>query len=145
MPTALPGFPCSSGGKESACNAGDLVQSLGWEYPWRRKWQPTLVSLLGKSYGQRSLVSCSPWGRKQSGTTERLTLTYLLTALPTSQPKLCLTIKLKEVNSKGKIGCLWRCRPREGFTEEMTLKLSMYKLREKTAHVEKIYLIWLHH
>ena len=24
-------FPCGSNGKESACNAGDRVQSLGWE------------------------------------------------------------------------------------------------------------------
>ena len=45
--------------------------------PWKRKWQPTPVSLHGKSHGQRSLVSCSPWGRKESGTTNRLTLTYL--------------------------------------------------------------------
>ena len=27
-------------------------------YHWRRKWQPTLVLLPGKSYGQRSLVGC---------------------------------------------------------------------------------------
>ena len=27
------GLPGSSGGEESACNAGDLVQSLGWEDP----------------------------------------------------------------------------------------------------------------
>ena len=44
---------------------------------WRRKWQPTPVSLPGKSHRQRSLVGCSPWGYKESGTTERLTLTYL--------------------------------------------------------------------
>ena len=25
------GFSCSSVGKESVCNVGDLVQSLGWE------------------------------------------------------------------------------------------------------------------
>ena len=25
------GFPGTSGGKESACNVGDWVQSLGWE------------------------------------------------------------------------------------------------------------------
>ena len=31
---------------------------------WRRKWQPTPVLLPGKSHGQRSLVSYSPWGRK---------------------------------------------------------------------------------
>ena len=38
--------------------------------PWRRKWQPTLVFLPGKFHGQRSLVGCSPWGCKESGTTE---------------------------------------------------------------------------
>ena len=27
------------------------VQSLGWEDPWRRKWQPTPVPLSGKSHG----------------------------------------------------------------------------------------------
>ena len=29
--------------------------------PWRRKWQPTPVSLLRKAHGQRSLVVFSPW------------------------------------------------------------------------------------
>ena len=43
--------------------------------PWRRKWQPTPVSLPGKSHGQRRLVGCSSWGHKESGTTERLTNT----------------------------------------------------------------------
>ena len=32
--------------------------------PWRRKWQPTLVPLPGKSHGQRSLVGYSPQGRR---------------------------------------------------------------------------------
>ena len=32
------------------------VRSLGWEVPWRRKWQSTPVLLPGKSHGQRSLV-----------------------------------------------------------------------------------------
>ena len=40
--------------------------------PWRRKWQPTLGLLPGKSHGQRSLVVYSPWGHKESDTTERL-------------------------------------------------------------------------
>ena len=39
---------------------------------WRRQWSPTPVLLPGKSHGQRSLVGCSPWGRKESDTTERL-------------------------------------------------------------------------
>ena len=33
---------------------------------------PTPVLLPGKPHGQRSLVGCSPWGRQQSDTTERL-------------------------------------------------------------------------
>ena len=40
--------------------------------PWRRKWQPTPVFLPGEFHGWRSLVGCSPWGLKESETTERL-------------------------------------------------------------------------
>ena len=42
--------------------------------PWRRKWQLTPVFLLGESHGQRRLVGYSPWGRKESDRTQRLTL-----------------------------------------------------------------------
>ena len=38
--------------------------------PGRRKWQPSPVFLPGESPGQRSLAGCSPWGRKESDTTE---------------------------------------------------------------------------
>ena len=38
----------------------------------RRQWHPTPVLVPGKSHGQRSLVGCSPWGRWESDTTERL-------------------------------------------------------------------------
>ena len=44
---------------------------------WRRKWQSTPVLLPGKFHGQRSLVGYSPWGRKESDTTERLHFMYL--------------------------------------------------------------------
>ena len=37
---------------------------------WRRKWQPTLVFLLGKCHGQRCLEGYSPWGHKEWDTTE---------------------------------------------------------------------------
>ena len=30
------GFPCGSAGKESPCNVGDRVQSLGWEDPLKK-------------------------------------------------------------------------------------------------------------
>ena len=56
--------------------------------PWRRKWQPTPVFLPGESHGGRSLVGYSPWGRKESDTTERL---YLLTYFQCFRIKLDLS------------------------------------------------------
>ena len=44
--------------------------------PWRREWLPTPVFLPGEFHGQRSLVGYSPWGQKESGTTEQLTLPF---------------------------------------------------------------------
>ena len=38
----------------------------------RRRWHPTPVLLPGKSHGWRSLLGCSPWGRKESDMTELL-------------------------------------------------------------------------
>ena len=47
----------------------------------RRQWHPTPVLLPGKSHRQRSLVGCSPWGRKESGTTERLHFHFSLSCI----------------------------------------------------------------
>ena len=41
--------------------------------PWRRVGQPTPVLLPGEFHGQRNLVGYSPWGRKESDMTKRLT------------------------------------------------------------------------
>ena len=49
--------------------------------PWRRKWQPTPGLLPGKSHGQRNLVDYSPWGRKESDTTESLHFHFLSLSL----------------------------------------------------------------
>ena len=49
------------------------VLSLGQEDPLEKEMATTPVLLPGKSHGQRSMVGCySPWGRKESDTTERL-------------------------------------------------------------------------
>ena len=68
------GFSGRSDGKESACNAGD-PRFNPWigKIPWRREWLPTPVFLPGEFHGRRSLVGYSPWGLKESDTTERLT------------------------------------------------------------------------
>ena len=72
-----PGFPGSSNGKESAWDAGDLGLIPGQEDPWRKKWQPTPLFLLGEFHGQRSLVGYSPWGHIELDTTEQLTLSHI--------------------------------------------------------------------
>ena len=42
--------------------------------PWRREQQPTPLFLPGEFHAQSSLVGYSPWGRKESDTTEADTL-----------------------------------------------------------------------
>ena len=47
----------------------------------RRQWHPTPVLLPGKSHGRRSLVGCSPWGRKELDTTEQLDFHFSLSCI----------------------------------------------------------------
>ena len=47
----------------------------------RRQWQPIPVFLPGKSHGWRSLVDLSPWGCKESDTTERLHFQFSLSCI----------------------------------------------------------------
>ena len=49
--------------------------------PRKRQWHLTPVLLPGKSHGWRSLVGCSPWGREESGTTERLCFHFSLSRI----------------------------------------------------------------
>ena len=48
---------------------------------WRRQWHPTPVLLPGKFHGRRSLVGCSPWGRKESDMAERLHFHFSLSCI----------------------------------------------------------------
>ena len=43
------------------------VPSLGWEDPLKKEMVMTPVFLPGKSHGQGSLASYSPWGCRESG------------------------------------------------------------------------------
>ena len=56
----------------------ELMNYLQLEGKRKRQWQPAPVLLPGKSHGQRSLVGCSPRGRKESDTTERLQFHFSL-------------------------------------------------------------------
>ena len=51
-----------------------ILVSSGY-IPGRRQWNLTPVLLPGKFHGQRSLVGCSPWGRKELDTIEPLNWT----------------------------------------------------------------------
>ena len=67
------GFPSGSGGKESACNVGDLgsIPGLG-RSSGEGHGNPLQYSCLENPNGQRSLVGHSPWGCKEPDMTEWL-------------------------------------------------------------------------
>ena len=48
---------------------------------FKKEWHPTPVLLPGKSHGRRSLVGCSPWGREESDTIERLHFHFSLSCI----------------------------------------------------------------
>ena len=58
-----------------------LTFKLSCHMTWRRRWHPTPVLLPGKSQGRRSLVGCSPWGREEPDTTERLPFHFSLSCI----------------------------------------------------------------
>ena len=55
------GFPGSSAGKESACNAGDLCSIPGLEDPLEKEMATHSSTLAWRILGQRSY---SPWGHR---------------------------------------------------------------------------------
>ena len=63
-------FPSAAVMKKSAsqCRRSGFFSWVG-KMPWRRKRQPTPVFLPGKSHGQKSPESYSPWGCKDSDMT----------------------------------------------------------------------------
>ena len=65
------GFPGGPVSKESACNAGDLglIPGLGGS-PEGGNDNPLQYSCLENPHEQRSQAGCSPWGCKESDTTE---------------------------------------------------------------------------
>ena len=66
------GFSGDSDGKASACNAGDQGSIPGSGRPLEKEMAIRSSTLAWKIHGQRSLIGYSPWGRKESDTTERL-------------------------------------------------------------------------
>ena len=84
-----------SDGKESACSAGNLglIPGLG-RSPGEGHGYPFQYSCLENPHGQRSLAGYSPWGRKESDTTEQLSTAHLQNTqpLPTTVIGTCWTL-----------------------------------------------------
>ena len=82
------------------------VQSLGQEDTLRGKWHPTLVFLLEKSHGQRSLEGYRPWGHKRvepdlSTHEQRTILIPKLTKKYYNFTDMIPSLKILDFNSKG--------------------------------------------
>ena len=74
------GLPMWLSGKESACNTGDMGSTHeSGRFPG--VGNETTLFWPGKSQGQRSLVGYSPWGRKESDTSERLHFHFSLSCI----------------------------------------------------------------
>ena len=67
--------------------------------PWRSKWLPSPVFLMGKFQGQRKLVGYSPWGCKELDMTEPLNIHH------TPECNECTTL-VGDVGSQGDYACL---------------------------------------
>ena len=75
---AFLGLPGWLSGKESACQCRrHRFDPWVGEIPWRRKWQPTPVFLLGKFHGQRG-AWWGPWGSKELDMTEPVSTGFSL-------------------------------------------------------------------
>ena len=77
--------PCPRAGHDLRNSQSSLVPRTEKQetafHSQRRQWHPSPVLLPGKSHGRRSLVGCSPWGREESDTTERLHFHFLLSRI----------------------------------------------------------------
>ena len=68
---------------------------------------PTPVLLPGKAHGWRSLVGCSPWGREQSDTIERLHFHFSLSFIGEGNGNPLQCSCLENPGGGGAWCCLW--------------------------------------
>ena len=90
-------LPGGASGKELACQCSRCKRHRFdpwvWKIPWRRQWQPTPEFLPGESHGQRSLVGCSPWGCRESDTTDWASTHMCALSICSSLPPPTNTLK----------------------------------------------------
>ena len=79
------GFPGGSVVKNPAMQE-KWVQALGQEDLLEKEMATHSSNLPGKFHGLRSLVGYSPWGRKESDTTEQLHLVFFRSSRERTKP-----------------------------------------------------------
>ena len=89
-----PGLGCS------ASLVGQTVQNLPAMDSLEREWLLTPVLLHRKFHGQKSLAGYSPWGHKESDTTQRLTLLFFIFTFIPSKVYYCI---FYQVSQPGKL------------------------------------------
>ena len=95
--------------KNSPAKQETQVLSLGWEDPLDKEWQPTPIFLPGESHGRRSLVDYSPWGRKESDTTDQATSYAIIGNTFLRKSKITKwTINNPLYNSLCLMDCFWK-------------------------------------
>ena len=90
------GFPNGSDSKESACDAGDLVRSLGLEDPLEKEVATYSSILAWRIPWQRSLVGYSPLGHKEFDTTEHLNNNNTTICFPSHYKGMCIRLENSE-------------------------------------------------
>ena len=91
----------------------------------RRRWHPTPVLLPGKSHGWRSLVGCSPWGRKESGTTGRLPLLFTFMHWRRKWQPTPIFLSGESQGQRSLVGCSpWGCKELD-MTERLLFHVSL--------------------
>ena len=103
----------------------------------RRHWQPTPVLLPGKSHGRRSLVGCSPWGRQESDTTERLHFHFSLSCIGegNGNPLQCSCLDIP------RDGGAWWAASLQGCTESDTTEATYQQQQQHAGNRILIYII----
>ena len=92
----------------------------------RRKWHPTPVLLPGKSHERRSLVGCSPWGRKESDMTEQLPFHFSLSCIGRKWQPTPVFLPGESQGRGNLVGfCLW------GHTESDTTEVTQQQHHQK--------------
>ena len=110
----------------------------------RRQWHPTPVLLPGKSHGWRSLVGCSPWGRKESDMTERVHFHFSLSCIGggNGNPLQCSCLENPRVG-----GAWWaaiygvaqsRTRLKQLSSNSATSNTDCHVFKTKSAEVEAL-------